>query len=101
MAEEYWFTSEQGILRHHRILREQEEQSYLDRIARINLTESQMIEALRNSKDRHGWRLQQEANRFWSVYHGEAFRKGGFHSKAKAQAWMDDYRSRMAEVGAD
>lgn len=53
MDKEFWFTSEQGILTYHAGLREQEHAAYLERVSRINKTENDMIEALRNSKTKY------------------------------------------------
>ena len=39
------------------------------------------------------WRTQQEADGTWSVYQGEAFRKGGFAWETMAATWMDGYRA--------
>lgn len=38
-----------------------------------------------------GWRVQQEANRRWSVYEGEAYRKGDFLTSDDAQRWFNDF----------
>ena len=34
------------------------------------------------------WRTQKEANQSWSVYEGEAFRKGGFPRQEPALDWI-------------